>query len=573
VCLAADVTGKVVRLVGAVQDITEAMEAEEKRNTLEDQLRQAQKLEAIGTLASGIAHDFNNILGIILTNVDLAQTDLPSDLPEDHGTIESLREIKAAGYRARDLVRQILTFSRRGETQLAVMKVQPIVHECLQMLASTIPAMVTLRKSIDPACPCIIGDPTQLHQVMMNLCTNAWHALPERDGVIDVKVEHIEASKAPLEAQLDASVTRFVRIAVSDNGHGMDAKTQARIFEPFFTTKAAGKGTGLGLAVVHGIVKSHGGAITLESAPGQGTTFTLYFPAQDSELETTTTDKEPSSPGRGERVMLVDDDVSMGRAMQRFLARQGYRVDLFHTPQAALEAFAEHAAGFDLVVTDYSMPGMTGLDLTSSLKQIKPQLPVLLVTGSMRFAEQHQLELSGIHEFLAKPVAPERLTAAIARALAERPPAAPPPAEPRTRPTTILLIDDDDKFRGASLRMLQHAGYAVLGAREGNQALSLMRGTPVDVVLTDVLMPGTDGLETILQIQRQFPGMRIIAMSGGGTISAADCLAMCQKLGVAVTLRKPFTQEDLLGAIIEALHTAGSPNGTGNSGFTAAPHT
>lgn len=417
VCLEQNDAGRVVRLVGAIQDVTESIEAENVRRTLEEQLRQAQKLEAIGTLAGGIAHDFNNIIGIILTNAGLASLDLPLDLPPDHGTVESLAEITAAANRARDLVRQILAFSRRSESQFTLMKVQPIVNECVQMLRSTIPAMVSIKTSIDPACACINGDPTQIHQVVMNLCTNAWHALPESGGALDVRVDEIAAVNAPAAVQTDIAVENLVRLVVADNGHGMDAKTRERIFEPFFTTKPAGHGTGLGLAVVHGIIKSHGGTITVASSPGRGTTFEIFFPAQAQAPEVRPATGLSVPRGAGQAIMVVDDDVAMGRSTQRFLLHQGYRVDLFHTPGAALEAFVDNPTGYDLIVTDFSMPLMSGLDLAEKLKLVRADVPIVLATGSVGFADQHRARLDGLCRFLPKPVAPQALAQAVAEAL------------------------------------------------------------------------------------------------------------------------------------------------------------
>jgi PAS domain S-box-containing protein len=416
-CLSKNAAGEITRLIGAVQDVTAHVEAENERRELGEQLRQAQKMEAIGTLAGGIAHDFNNILGIILANVDLAKRDIPADLPQRPEITESLQEILVAANRARDLVRQILTFSRHGGGKRQLIQPQPIVRECVKLLRTTIPAMTRINEFVDPSCPAILADPTQLHQVVMNICTNAWHALPERGGLIEVSVRACEPTKVLLEANPDLDSSRYVRISITDNGHGMDLKTQARIFEPFFTTKSSDKGTGLGLAVVHGIVKAHGGAITVRSGRGQGTTFDVYLPAQSATVPAELAIILSIARGKGERIVVVDDDSSMGRAMQRQLKQQGYLVQAFHRPELALEVLRGAPHDYDLVITDYSMPDMTGIEFAGRVMQLRPDIPIILVTGSIDFEEEKRAQLTAFHAVLAKPVLPEILFEAVADAV------------------------------------------------------------------------------------------------------------------------------------------------------------
>jgi CheY-like chemotaxis protein len=232
-----------------------------------------------------------------------------------------------------------------------------------------------------------------------------------------VRVDEVAATDAPPAVQTDTPVQNFVRLAVADNGHGMDAKTRERIFEPFFTTKPAGHGTGLGLAVVHGIITSHGGTITVTSSPGRGTTFEIYFPAHARTPEASPSTGLSIPRGDGQAIMVVDDDVAMGRSTQRFLLHQGYRVDLFHTPGAALGAFVDNPTGYDLVVTDFSMPLMSGLDLAEKLRTVRADVPIILATGSVGFEDQHRARLEGLCRFLPKPVPPQALAMAVAEAL------------------------------------------------------------------------------------------------------------------------------------------------------------
>jgi nitrogen-specific signal transduction histidine kinase/CheY-like chemotaxis protein len=380
---------------------------------MENQLRQAQKMEAIGTLAGGIAHDFNNILGIILTNAELIKGEVQTVPPAHNEIKESAEEILLATTRARDLVRQILTFSRRTESRPTVIRVQPIVEECFKFLRSTIPAMVTIKSRIDPACSPIVCDPTQLHQIVMNLCTNAWHALPEKDGRLEIQVEEVDGSQVPDDRGIEEKAARYVCISVRDNGPGMPPNVQARIFEPFFTTKSPGEGTGLGLSVVHGIVKSNGGVITLESIPNKGTSFGVFFPVETAGTASVRSTNTEIVRGSGERILLVDDNVAFARGLERTLDHQGYKVEVCHSPRVGLDLFRKQPAVYDLVITDLSMPRMSGIELASHLFDIRPELPVILITGSIRFDEEQRAQLSENTVFLTKPVTPRDLSEAV----------------------------------------------------------------------------------------------------------------------------------------------------------------
>ena len=371
-------------LQGAVlvfRDISSRARAERERAALEDRLRETQKLEAIGTLAGGIAHDFNNVIGSILANAGMAIDGLPAD----HGVQPALRNIRIAGGRARDLVRKILSFSRRHPHITRRLALQAIVQESVELLQGTLPARVQLLLSMDDA-PCPVrADPTQLMQLMLNLCTNAWQAMDRGAGQIEIRVARHDVLQATgLVAGFENwQPGECAVLTVRDNGCGMDAATQRRIFEPFFTTKQEDAGTGLGLSVVHGIVSGHGGAIALESHRGIGTTFTIFLPLAEAETELGELHEAPapSVSMQGLTVVYVDDDEVMRITMEALLSRAGAEVRTFGHGEAALTAFADPGWACDVLVTDYNMPRVSGLDLARALRASHPALPIIITTG------------------------------------------------------------------------------------------------------------------------------------------------------------------------------------------------
>jgi PAS domain S-box-containing protein len=373
---------------------------------LEAQLRQAQKMEAIGTLAGGIAHDFNNILGAILGNVELARIELPAE----HAAVESLDEIAAAGRRAMALVRQILAFGRRQEVRKRVLRVADVVNEVMALLRSTISSNVELRASIAADTPNVSADPTQIHQVLVNLCTNAWHALERRAGRIEISLAGVSLEGADAGG---APAGRYARLRVSDDGQGMDAPLLERIFDPFFTTKAPGEGTGLGLSVVHGIVKDHGGTIRVESALGRGTTFEILLPAVEAVADAAAGEAPRVLGGRGQRLLYLDDEEPLVRMTQRLLGRLGYRVKGFTRADEAVEALRRDPSAFDVVLTDYNMPGLTGLQVARLVASIRPDLPVILTSGYVSDDLRERAALVGIKHVIYKPNTIEEMCAAI----------------------------------------------------------------------------------------------------------------------------------------------------------------
>ena len=383
-----------------------------ERKKTEGQLLQAQKMEAIGQLAGGIAHDFNNIIGAILGNVDLARM-IP---PNDPGREECLDAIHSASRRAADLVKQILAFSRRQEQQRQPMELRMIVREVLKLLRATIPAAVVFEADL-AATPTVLADPSEIHQVAMNLCTNAWHALKGAAGVIRVTLAEVEVDADLARLHPDLRPGAYVRLSVQDTGCGMDAATLARIFDPFFTTKPAGEGTGLGLAVVHGIVKNHDGGIVVESQPGAGTTFQLFFPVFAATLPEAIAAPSALPRGNGAHILFVDDERPMTRMGQISLERLGYQVTTTINPTEALAWFQEQPDRFDLVVTDFNMPGMDGAALARQLHESRPGLRLILTTGYSASMDAAAARQSGFSELLPKPYDLHSLGEAVGRVL------------------------------------------------------------------------------------------------------------------------------------------------------------
>ncbi|MBU0673938.1 MAG: transporter substrate-binding domain-containing protein [Proteobacteria bacterium] len=411
VSLNAIAVGETDLLQAIVRDITQ-------RKELEKDLRQAQKMESIGTLAGGIAHDFNNILTAILGYAEMAVFDSgkPELLKAD------LAEIIHSGHRAGELVKQILTFSRKGEQELQPLQLQLIVKEALKLLRSSLPTTLSIRQQIDPDCDQVLADPSQVHQVVMNLCTNAYHAMGDGSGELEVTLRTVESAAAELPAELALGPGRYVILEVCDTGCGMTEEVRERIFEPYFTTKEKGEGTGLGLAVVHGILQSLGGVITVESEPGKGATFRIFFPVVPSpELVMKKRGEISTHPQGSERILLVDDEPVIVKLLGRGLKSLGYQPSSFTVSSEALAAFEQNPEQFDLVITDMTMPGMTGEELARRILAIRPEVPVILCTGFNQQMDAAKAEQAGISRFLQKPVNLSELFGVVREVLDSRP--------------------------------------------------------------------------------------------------------------------------------------------------------
>ncbi|MFN9472991.1 ATP-binding protein [Acidovorax sp.] len=401
------------------RDLTGRKKAEAHRSELEAQLRESHKMQAVGTMAGGIAHDFNNILSAILGNVELAKADSAPGSP----ALESLREIEKAGRRARDLVRQILTFSRNEPPQRTAVPLVEVVHDTERLLRVTLPPAIELHMQLQLDLPPVLADATQVEQALLNLCTNAIHAIGNARGSIHVEAMAIQPDQR-LSERLGLAEGHYVALAVRDNGPGIDAATLQRIFEPFFTTKPVGQGTGLGLAVVHGVMRTHEGAVDVSSIPGHGSRFTLYFPVATLPAEPATPLVPPPAPApletapadqRKPHVMYVDDDQALVFLVQRLLRRRGYEVSGYTDPHEATAALQADPQRYDLLVTDYNMPGFVGTDLVREARQIRPDLPVALASGYVTTEIEQAAMAEGASALIHKPNDVEELVATVHR--------------------------------------------------------------------------------------------------------------------------------------------------------------
>ena len=410
VSLVSRVDSRRPRHMAVIQDISARKHAEQQRAILEAQLRQAQKMEAIGTLAGGIAHDFNNLLTTMVGNVELARL----DVPQGHPVHVSLDAIAAAARRATELVRQILAFSRKQASQRSVIALGLVIADSVRLLRASLPAAIAIELHLEDEAPLVLADATQIHQVVMNLCTNAWQAIGDKPGRIDITLDGVEIG--PGAAPEGVAPGRYARLRVRDTGDGMDAQTLERIFEPFFTTKAAGRGSGLGLSVAHGIVKDHGGTIAALSREGEGATFEVLLPAA-MDATATAGEAEQSLPLLGQgRVLYVDDEKAVAFAVLRMLESLGYNAMVCHSGEDAIECVRRNPQAFDVVMTDFSMPGLSGVDVACEVARIRPDLPVILTSG---YAARAGEDIAGASSRLRldKPFDRRALSEALGRAL------------------------------------------------------------------------------------------------------------------------------------------------------------
>jgi PAS domain S-box-containing protein len=393
-----DGTGEIIGGIETVRDITD-------RKLLEMQLQQTQKMEAIGTLAGGIAHDFNNILTSVIGNSEMAKFSIQDGTdPEEY-----LNEVIKAGTRATKLVKQILAFSHKKELQLQVFAPHSIIKEALKMLRSSIPATIDIQENIASDCGLIEADPTKIHQIVMNLCTNALHSIEDEKGTLSVSLRREKITAEQITEQ-DVSPGTFIVLSVSDTGHGINKETLERIYDPYFTTKEVGNGTGLGLAIVQRGVKDYKGFIRVESEPGKGANFQIYLPAlAKNRAISGETEKGKQLPMGNERILVVDDEKTIANMHKAVLARLGYKVTAMTSSKDALEKFRSNPNQFDLIITDQTMPGLTGAELAQAALQLRPNLPIILCTGhSAVVTETDALEI-GIKRYVLKPVAIEKL--------------------------------------------------------------------------------------------------------------------------------------------------------------------
>lgn len=397
-----------------VRDISERKRAEEERAEMEARLRQSQKMEAIGTLAGGIAHDFNNILSAIFGYTELA---IVEEDPEERR--QELEQVRLGAERAKELVKQILAVSHRTEHERRPLRVALVMKEAMKMLRSSIPTTIDIRQNINSQ-GTVLADPTQIHQIVMNLCTNAYQAMRENGGTLAVSLDEIDIPEKN-EAYGDLVPGRYLQFEVRDTGSGINPEIRDKIFEPYFTTKKTGEGTGLGLAVVLGIVKSHRGHITVSSEPGVGTTFRVYLPlvkAQAVEPHAARPLADPSDyTGKGERILFVDDEAQIREFADRLFSLHGYRGTTCTNGVQALEEFQNHPDQFDLVITDMTMPSMTGVELAAKILGIRRDMPIILCTGQNELVSKEKALAIGVVDYLIKPVSTRDFLFAVRNAL------------------------------------------------------------------------------------------------------------------------------------------------------------
>jgi len=402
-----DAAGRVVNLAVVSRDITREAE-------LEARLRRAQKLEAIGTLAGGIAHDFNNIICIILGYTELGMTVLS---PESE-IFQYLEQIDKAGRRAADLVRQILTFGRKSDQERRPIRIQPVLKEVIKFIRGIFPSFILFRENIESECGSVLASPSEIHQIIMNLCTNAYHAMRDQGGILEITLTEISHSQVPASLPGTQISPQYVRLRVKDTGHGMDENTLSKIFDPYFTTKKIGEGTGLGLSTVYGIVREYDGVINVESLPGHGALFEIFLPVH-TDIPAGASRRfaisEPTGKGMPPygHILFADDEEQIVRMAEISLKRLGYDILAFSDSTAALDAFRKEPQRFDLLISDMTMPGMTGLRLAQEIFRIRPDLPVILCTGFNESITEDQTKNTGIRGYLKKPFAGSELEQAI----------------------------------------------------------------------------------------------------------------------------------------------------------------
>jgi signal transduction histidine kinase len=397
--------GALICLMSSSLDIT-------AKHEMELQLRQAYKMEAIGTLAGGIAHDFNNILSAILGYAEIAQIFVSGNTQADN----AIQQVLKAGNRAKNLVAHILTFSRGSEMSQVPVEIGKVVNEALQLLRASIPTTIEIQSDIDPNCGTIIADPTQIHQVMMNLCTNAAHAMEDTGGLLKVSLKPVDLPNDEIVRESHLKPGTYIYLSISDTGPGIEPAIIERIFDPYFTTKEVGKGSGMGLAVVKGIVNSHDGVIKVTSELGKGAVFQVFF--AKTEEDTLQEDEDQIIlPTGNEHILVIDDDKSIVEMNRLILEQLGYKVTCQTSSTGALEIFRMNSDEFDLVLTDYTMPNITGESLAKEMLKIKPDIPIILCTGYSSKIDSDKARVAGIKAFAMKPLRPSKLSLLVRKVL------------------------------------------------------------------------------------------------------------------------------------------------------------
>jgi signal transduction histidine kinase/CheY-like chemotaxis protein len=526
-----------------VRDVTD-------QRRLQQQLLQSQKMEAVGRLAGGIAHDFNNLLTVITSYSTLLLDDLDKDDPKR----DDLEQVQKAADGAAALTRQLLTFSRQQVVEPRVISLNAVVENFQKILRRVIGEDVELATKLAPDVGLVLADIGHIEQTLMNLAVNARDAMPT-GGTLTIETANVEHDPDYAHEREAAGVRWFVMLAVSDTGCGMDEATQARIFEPFFTTKEPGKGTGLGLATVYGIVKQAGGFIWVHSEPGHGTTFKVYLPQVGAPAEGVTAAPSVRVLRGTETVLLVEDTAAVRAVTKQVLERQGYTVLEAPNGEAALRLVQQHHGRIDLLLTDVVMPGLSGRQLAEQLARARPDMKVLYASGYTDDSVVRHGILEARNAYLQKPFEPESLARKVRDVLDTSGigAAAPDPLPPdmARAAARILVIDDDAQLRSAITRLLGQAGYDVLAAGDGAAGLALYHEQGADLVIVDVFMPERDGLEVIRALRAEPCPAKIIAISGGDQTGHLELLKVAEVVGASRTLTKPMALKELLATVRE----------------------
>lgn len=512
---------------GAIRDISERKELEEK-------LRQSQKMDAIGRLAGGVAHDFNNLLTVINGYSELSMVGLDARDP----LREKIGQILIAGKHAADLTQQLLAFSRKQVLQPKEVDLNQLVLDVEKMLRRLLREDIELVTALSPHEELVMADPGQLTQVLMNLAVNARDAMAS-GGHLLIETTHLDLDEQYAKEHADVEPGAYVQLTMSDSGTGMDEMTRSRIFEPFFTSKKSGQGTGLGLATVYGIVKQAGGSIWVYSEPGKGTTFKIYLPRIKEGTPLAQAETGTASLAGIETILVVEDQEPLRKLVKEILEGYGYRVLTAANGGEALWEAERHAGPIQMMLTDVVMLGMTGRELADRLKPVRPGMKVLYMSGYTDNVVVHRGIVDLGVAYLQKPFSPDVLGAKVREVLG-----------PVRTAATILVVDDEAGIRGLVRQLLQGAGYAVIDAADGKQAMVLAESYSVDLMITDLVMPEQEGLETIRMLRKRQPNLKIVAMSGamGGTF-----LPVANQLGAHAILAKPFSQERLLETVHRVL--------------------
>jgi CheY-like chemotaxis protein len=527
--------GKITKVIGTIQDITEINKHELEQIELREQLRQSQKLDSIGQLAGGIAHDFNNILAVILGYSE----EIMSTLPEESPIHNDITEIVKAGKRALSLTRQLLTFSRKHLVLPHVLNLNDVIQDLTKMLARLIYEDIELSTLLASELGLIKVDLHQLEQVIINLVINAREAMPH-GGKLKLETHNIVIDSTPSEKYIGVEPGKYTVLSVMDTGCGMDKDTVHRIFEPFFTTKTSGKGTGLGLSMVYGIVKQSEGHIKVVSEPGRGTTFEVLFPQTDEKPENDMESIESDEiRGDGEHIVLVEDDCAMRILANKLLIELGYKVTMFGNAKDAASNIIDTGLKPDLVITDVVMPGMNGKQLADELHRAFPELPVLFMSGyTDSVILDHGVLDPGI-PFIQKPFTKVDLALQIQHLMRKS-------NEAKIRNLQVLMIDDDVEILKLYKRAFHKKGHNVVCVANETEANLILGKQPMDVILVDMNIPGTDGLSVIREIRDSGYPTPVIAISGD--INSIDMVTL-KPLGVVSAFEKSFDIQSLIETV------------------------